>query len=140
MSKQSKTYRKLYWAFKIISLMLLFLPIAIFMVIEFKDASTTEQVTLGVGVVISAVFAAGNAIFKLAPRSSVWILIISLAIAAEKIQNVIYVTGACVIIEEVITSKLEKHFREKYKVNKEIDKRFDVNEDDDDKQRDQAEA
>ena len=134
MSNQSRKYRRLYWAFKIISLMLLFLPLAIFFVIEYNGSTTTEQVTLGVGIVVSAIFAAANAMFKLAPRSSIWILIISLAIAAEKIQNVIYVTGTCVILEEVITSKLESFYKDKYKVNKEIDKRFDVNEEETDDQ------
>lgn len=128
MSNKTREYKRKYRFYQIASILLLFLPVAIFTVIAFIRGSTAQKLSLGMGVTLSLIFMAANVIFKLAPRSGVWILIISLCVAVQKIQNVIYVTGACVILEEVITSRLEKYYRDKYKINREIDARFDVNE------------
>lgn len=128
MSNKSRDLKKKYLTCKVLSLLLIFLPVAIFMIIAFANGTTTQKVGLGLGVTLSIFFAIANAMFKLAPRSTVWILIITLTIAVQKIQSVIYVTGACVILEECITSKLEKYYHDKYKINKEIDERFDIKE------------
>lgn len=128
MSNLTRKYKKRYLTYKILSILLLFLPVGIFIVIAFLKGTTTQKMSLGLGVTLSLIFTAANVIFKLAPRSGVWILIIALCVAVQKIQNVIYVTGTCVIIEEVVTSKLEKHYKEKFRINREIDSRFDINE------------
>ena len=128
MSNKSRDLKKKYLTCKILSLLLIFLPVTIFMIIAFANGTTTQKVGLGLGVTLSIFFAIANAMFKLAPRSTVWILIITLTVAVQKIQSVIYVTGACVILEECITSKLEKYYHDKYKINKEIDERFDIKE------------
>ena len=124
MSDKTKSYKKKYMTYKILSLLLLFLPVGIFIVIAFLRGTVTQKMSLGVGVTLSLIFTIANVIFKLAPRSGIWILIIALAVAVQKIQNVIYVTGVCVIIEECITSRLEKHYKEKFKINREIDDRI----------------
>ena len=128
MSDVTKGYKKKYRLYQILSLLLLFLPVGIFIVIAFFRGTVTQKTTLGVGVTLSAIFMVANAMFKLAPRSGVWILIMALAVAIQKIQNVIYITGACVIIEECVTSKLEQYYKDKFKINKEIDERFDIKE------------
>ena len=129
MSNVTKQYKKKYRTFQILSVLLLFLPVGIFIVLGFIRGTTAQKMTLGIGVTLSVLFTAANVVFKLAPRSGVWILIMALAVSMQKIQNVIYITGVCVIIEECITSKLEKYYRDKYKINREIDDRFDVRED-----------
>lgn len=129
MSNVTKQYKNKYKTFQILSVLLLFLPVGIFVVLGFIQGTTAQKLSLGVGVTLSLLFTAANVIFKLAPRSGVWILIIALTVAMQKIQNVIYITGVCVILEECVTSKLEKRYKEKYKINKEIDDRFDVRED-----------
>jgi len=129
MSNVTKQYKKKYRTFQILSVLLLFLPVGIFIVLGFIRGTTAQKMTLGIGLTLSILFTAANVVFKLAPRSGVWILIMALAISMQKIQNVIYITGVCVIIEECITSKLEKYYRDKYKINREIDDRFDVRED-----------
>ena len=128
MSNLTRTYKRKARFYQIVSLLLLFLPVGIFIVVAFVKGTTTQKMSLGLGVTLSLIFTMANVIFKLAPRSGVWILIIALCVAVQKIQNVIYVTGTCVIIEEVVTSKLEKHYKEKFKINREIDSRFDINE------------
>ena len=128
MSDVTKGYKKKYRLYQILSLLLLFLPVGIFIVIAFFRGTVTQKTTLGVGVTLSAIFMVANAMFKLAPRSGVWILIMALAVAIQKIQNVIYITGACVIIEECVTSKLEQYYKDKFKINKEIDERFEIKE------------
>ena len=127
MSDTTRGYKKKYIIYKIASILLLFLPLGIFIVSAFLRGTTTQKMTLGVGVTLSVIFTAANVIFKIAPRSGIWILIIALAVAIQKVQNVIYITGACVIIEECVTSKLEQYYKEKYKINKEIDDRLEIN-------------
>lgn len=128
MSNKTREYKRKYRFYQIASLLLLFLPVGIFIVIAFAKGTTTQKMSLGLGVMLSLIFTLANVIFKLAPRSGVWILIIALCVAVQKIQNVIYVTGTCVILEEVVTSRLEKYYRDKYKINREIDDRFDIKE------------
>lgn len=128
MSNLTRTYKRKARFYQIASLLLLFVPVGVFIVIAFVNGTTTQKMSLGMGVTLSLIFTMANVIFKLAPRSGVWILIIALCVAVQKIQNVIYVTGTCVILEEVVTSRLEKYYREKYKINREIDARFDVKE------------
>lgn len=128
MSNLTRTYKRKARFYQIASLLLLFVPVAVFVAIAFVKGTTTQKMSLGLGVTLSLIFTMANVIFKLAPRSGVWILIIALCVAVQKIQNVIYVTGTCVILEEVVTSRLEKYYREKYKINREIDDRFDIKE------------
>lgn len=128
MSNKTREYKRKYRFYQIASLLLLFLPVGIFIVIAFVKGTTTQKMSLGLGVTLSLIFTLANVIFKLAPRSGVWILIIALCVAVQKIQNVIYVTGTCVILEEVVTSRLEKYYRDKYKINREIDDRFEIKE------------
>lgn len=128
MSNLTRKYKRKARFYQIASLLLLFVPVGIFIVIAFVNGTTTQKMSLGMGVTLSLIFTMANVIFKLAPRSGVWILIIALCVAVQKIQNVIYVTGTCVILEEVLTSRLEKYYRDKYKINREIDARFDVKE------------
>ena len=126
MSDITREHKKKYMTYKILSILLLFVPVGIFIIIAFIRGTTTQKLSLGLGVTLSVIFTIANLIFKLAPRSGVWILIIALAVAFQKIQNVIYVTGACVIIEECVTSRLEMYYKEKYKINKEMDVRLGV--------------
>ena len=128
MSNLTRTYKRKARFYQILSILLLFGPVAVFVVIAFVKGTTTQKMSLGMGVTLSLIFTMANVIFKLAPRSGVWILIIALCVAVQKIQNVIYVTGTCVILEEVVTSRLEKYYRDKYKINREIDDRFDIKE------------
>ena len=128
MSNKTREYKRKYRFYQIASLLLLFLPVGIFIVIAFVKGTTTQKMSLGLGVTLSLIFTLANVIFKLAPRSGVWILIIALCVAVQKIQNVIYVTGTCVILEEVVTSRLERYYRDKYKINREIDDRFEIKE------------
>ena len=124
MSDKTKSYRKKYIICKILSLCLLFLPLVIFIGISFVRGTVTQKTTLGIGVTLCLIFTIANAMFKWAPRSAIWILIIALTIAINKIQHVIYIVGIGVIIEECITSKLEKYYHDRYVINNQIDDRI----------------
>ena len=124
MSDRSKALKKKYLLFKICSLLLLFVPLVVFVVVAFIRGTTTQKMSLGIGVTLCLIFTIANAMFKWAPRSAIWILMIALTIAMEKIQSVIYVVGICAIIEECVTSRLESYYLQKYKINKEIDARI----------------
>ena len=128
MSKKSRELKRKYLICKILSLLLLFLPVGIFIAIAFISGSTVQKMSLGIGVTLCLIFTLANVAFKWAPRSSLWILLIALTVALQKIAQVIFIVGACAIIEECITSKLEKYYHDKYKINKEIDERFEVDE------------
>ena len=124
MSDLTRSLHKKYLICKIASIILLFLPLLIFLILAFIQGTTTQKISLGVGVTLTAIFTAANVLFKIAPRSSIWILIIALTVVLDKIQIVIYITGACVILEECVTSRLESYYLQKYKINKEIDGRL----------------
>ena len=124
MSDRSKSLKKKHLLFKVCSLLLLFVPLVVFVVVAFIRGTTTQKMSLGIGVTLCLIFTIANAMFKWAPRSAIWILMIALTIAMEKIQSVIYVVGICAIIEECVTSRLESYYLQKYKINVEIDARI----------------
>lgn len=124
MTQKSKGYKKRYMIFQIASISLLIFPLGIFTVLGFIRGTDTQKLSLGVGFVLSLLFTGANLIFKFAPRSAIWILIMALVLSLDKVQSVICVTGTCVMLEECVTSRLEKYYKSKYKINKEIDIRF----------------
>lgn len=125
MSDRTRTLKKASILFTILSLVLTWGPIIIYTVMAYKSAtaSITAKVTLtsllSIGVILSLVCL----INKYTLRSRTYLILIGLWLCLDKILACILVIAITQLVDELITHPLSKYFRNKYIINKEIDKR-----------------
>ena len=68
--------------------------------------------------------AAIAALRKIHLRSTIYILMIGLWVALDKLLPFIITIGICTILDELIFTPLYKRYREDYHTNKQLDKRL----------------
>lgn len=119
----TKKYKTLKICFLALSILCSFGPLIYFVIDGFIGAKTVEKLaltftTLGALIVtITAVF------LKIKLRCPVFIILIGLAVALDKILPCIITVAICTILDEVVFTPLSKKYKELYTINKEIDKR-----------------
>jgi len=109
--------------FHLLSWILAFLPITIWLAIAMAKSTEVTKQALGLTIVVSGLFFLANLILKFHIRSTVWILLIGIYIALRDITTLLIVISICTILDEFLVTPLYKHYRDRYKINKEIDKR-----------------
>lgn len=119
----TKKNRGLYWAFKILSIAVNVLPIAIFTVEGFIQGSTAGKTTLGLCLVMTLICLLINFVFKYHIRSTIWIMAIGIYACLEKISPMLITIAICTMCDEFIFQPLCKHFYAKWKTNKTMDER-----------------
>lgn len=126
--KQSETTKKnkaLYWVFNILSFIVMFVPIAVYIVKGYIEADlTTEKVGLTCTIMVSIILVAINFIFKYHIRSTLWILLLGVYFCIDNILAMIILIAVGTILDEFLLTPLKKSFKNKYTINKEIDKRL----------------
>lgn len=109
--------------FHLLSWILAFLPITIWLGIAMAKSTEVTKQALGLTIVVSGLFFLANLILKYHIRSTVWILLIGIYIALKDITTLLIIIAVCTILDEFLVTPLYKHYRDRYKINKEIDKR-----------------
>lgn len=121
----TKKYRKLFWFFTLLSLLLNIAPLAYYGITAFIAADLViEKVTLSAtvfAVVIMSIIAWSN---KIVLRSRIWILMIGLYFCLDSIITPLAIIAVCQVVDELVVSPLKKLFGRKLLINKEIDKRM----------------
>lgn len=107
----------------IISIALTFIPITVWFIIAMAKSNDVTKVALGLSFTIAILLVFVNILLKYSVRSTVWILLIGIYIALKDITTLLILIAVCTIIDEFIVHPLYKHFKQRYKINKEIDKR-----------------
>lgn len=130
MTKQSKTsnitkhYGKWYIIFGALSIISFFFPMIYFTGEALYTAQLVHQkiaiCSTVMAVIIMSIVAAVN---KLVLRSRVWIIVIGLWLCLENFLTPIIVIAVTQILDELIFSPLCKYFKERYVINRQIDKR-----------------
>lgn len=124
-SKITKKNKTLYWIFNILSFVVMFCPVAVYVVKGYIEADlTTEKVGLTCTIMISIILVAVNFIFKYHIRSTLWILLLGVYFCIDNILAMIILIAVGTILDEFILTPLKKSFKNKYTINKEIDKRL----------------
>lgn len=127
MTKQSeitKRDRLLSWLFWLLSFLLNFGPLIAFSIYAFTQGEPRQKLVLGGTITVALVLTVLNALFKYHLRSVMWILVIGIYFCIQKIGPMLATVAICTMVDEFIVHPLYKSFRGKYKVNREIDKRF----------------
>lgn len=119
----TKEYRREKWLLLILSILCNLLPIAIYTIKAFIVAGIGQKVTLGICLTLAILFVIINFITKHRIRSTLWILLIGIYVCLDHIQSLLIIMAITTIIDEFILEPAYKKAKNKYIINKEIDKR-----------------
>lgn len=119
----TEKYRKLYITSRVLSILMVVMPVLIYTVIGFVNGGTRSKLVLGMCLTLALIFVIINVIAKHRIRSTIWILLIGIYVACDNIIPLLSIMAASTIIDEFILEPLYKKYKEKYTINKEIDAR-----------------
>lgn len=124
---KTEQYKKAYLALFITSLALNFLPLFIYIIMGYVNVEIEEskKVVLSFTLIAAIVLSVYNLLAKKHLRSVVWILLLGVYYAVQKIELLLLLMAICTIIDEFVVEPLVKKYKFKYKANKEIDDRMD---------------
>lgn len=123
-SKTTKKYQAGYIILSILAFLAFFGPAAFFVISAFITSGiVAEKVAITTAVLIVLIMTAFAIINKMAMRSRLWILAIALCMVLPDITPVIIAIGVGQIAYEILIEPIRKYLKERYVINKEIDKR-----------------
>lgn len=121
MTKRCKFAKNLLW---FLSLMCNIGPAAVYACAGFSIADDKQRVVLSLLAITAVLLCGINVIFKHHIRSPLWIFVLGIYACLDNIQGLLVTIAICTIIDESIISPLYKRYKEKYIINKELDKRL----------------
>lgn len=122
-SNVTKSYRKKYWTCTILSWVITFVPLLVFVIWGFIEGTPHRKLALGGLMVIAAILVVLNVLMKLSLRCIPWILLIGIYICLKEITVLLIVMALTTVLDELVLEPLAKSFKTKLTINKEIDKR-----------------
>lgn len=120
MTQKCKRLSRLFFC---ISWLLTVCPVLVYLVRAFVIGLPHQKLTLGCMVVVAGILTAISALNKVVFRSTKWILILGIYAAISEILPLLIMIAVFTIIDEFIVEPLHKHYKLKYKINKEMDDR-----------------
>ena len=121
----TKKLKRKYIIATILSFLLNVCPLLVFTIIAFiSGTAIIHKVTLSMTLLIVLIFTAVTFINKTVFRSKLWILLIGLWLCLDNILTPLIVFAACQVIDELIVTPLKNYYKNRYKINKEIDTRL----------------
>lgn len=120
----TKKYKNNYILCRTLSILMTLIPLVIYTIKGFCEGTPASKVTLGVCFTTALILTIINVVFKYHMRSTIWILIIGLYVAVDNIIPLLIILAITTILDEFILTPLSRHYKTKYTINKEIDKRI----------------
>ena len=126
MSTMTKKYKRLSILTFLLSALCSLCPILIYVLKAFidKDVQPVNKYTLGIMCSVALVVTLINIVAKLHLRCIPWILLLGIYLCLRDITSLLIIMAITTIIDEMILMPLHKSFKNKYTINKEIDKRL----------------
>ena len=126
MSTMTNKYKKLSILTFLLSAMCSLCPILIYVIKAFvdKDVQEVNKYTLGIMCSVALIVTIFNIVAKLHLRCIPWILLLGIYVCLEEITSLLVIMAITTIIDELVLTPLHKSFKNKYTINKEIDKRL----------------
>ena len=126
MSTMTSKYKKLSILTFLLSTICSLCPILIYVIKAFVDSDVKEvnKYTLGIMCSVALVVTLINIVAKLHLRCIPWILLLGIYLCLRDITTLLIIMAITTIIDELILMPLHKSFKNKYTINKEIDKRL----------------
>ena len=126
MSTMTNKYKKLSILTFLLSAICSLCPILIYVIKAFidKDVQEVNKYTLGIMCSVALIVTIINIVAKLHLRCIPWILLLGIYLCLKDITALLVIMAITTIVDELILMPLHKSFRNKYTINKEIDKRL----------------
>ena len=127
MTDTTKKYRTIYWILFGISILLNFLPLLVYVIKGYVsfEVSEARKVTLTMTMMVALILSVYNILAKKHMRSVIWIILLGVYFAVQKIELLLLLMAICTIVDEFIVEPLMKIYKTKWKTNYEIDARLD---------------
>lgn len=120
----TRKYNLIYRCSAVVSALLNVFPLAWYVCLAFASSSLVrEKIALSATVLAVLIMTMISIINKTAMRSRVWVLVLGLYFCLDNFIEPILVVSITQVIDELFISPLSKWAREKYVINREIDKR-----------------
>ena len=125
MNQSTIKYKRLYLLFKLISVLIIVAPIGYYVLntLIFAEITTVDRFIVSATTISCIILAILNLVLQVFKHSKFWLIMIGLALVLPDITTFIIVFGCANIVNEIVIEPLEKHYKSKYTINKEIDKR-----------------
>lgn len=124
-STRTKKLRLIAFLLTLLSILLTIGPLCVYSVKAFTNsqASSTDKCVLLSMLSIGTILSLVCIINKYTPRCRIWLVIIGLYLCLDSILGCILVIAITQVIDELIVAPIARRYREKLRINKEIDKR-----------------
>jgi hypothetical protein len=122
-SNVTKSYRKKYWTCTILSWVLTFVPLIVFVIWGFVEGTPHRKLALGGLMVVAAILVVLNVLMKLSLRCIPWVVLIGIYICLKEITVLLVIMALTTVVDELVLEPLAKMYKNKVTINKEIDKR-----------------
>lgn len=122
-SPTTKHFSHLSKFYGILSILLTAGPVITYVIMGFCQAEVKQKLTLGITTVIAVLLLVVNIIFKYHIRSVLWILVLGIYFCLKDILPLLLCVAIGTILDEFVVTPLHKSYKEKSKINKEIDRR-----------------
>lgn len=99
-------------------------PLITFIIMGLIQGKEQEKITLTITLVGAIALAALGALRKVQFRSTIFIVMIGLWVALDRLMPFMLTLAICTILDETIFHPLYVRWREDYRTNKQIDKRL----------------
>lgn len=125
-TKTTKRYKNLtiltFW----LSVLLTICPILIYVARAFlsSEVQSVNKYTLGIMCSVALIVTIINIVAKLRLRCIPWILLLGIYICLKEITSLLVIMAITTIIDEMIVTPLHKSLKNRYIINKEMDKRL----------------
>lgn len=117
-------YRRLYWLFAIVSLLLNIAPLATYTIIGLVSADlVVEKVALTMTVFVVVILSLVALINKTTMRSRIWVILLGLYACLDYMLTPLLIIAITQILDEWFVNPAAKSFKNKLIINKQIDKR-----------------
>ena len=120
----TKKYSSLYKLYLALSIIVTIVPVIVYIALGLANGEIHQKVVLGVTLVIAMLLTGINVVFKFHIRSVIWILVLGIYICLDNILPLLLIIAIGTILDEFVLTPLYKSYRNKAKINLEIDKRL----------------
>lgn len=112
------------WVFTIFSVLLNIGPLAAYGIVAVCNSTLTHQkVALALSVFVVVIMTVISIANKTVMKSRLWVILLGLYCCLDYIMTPLIIIAVCQVSDELVVSPLAKHYRTRYKINREIDLR-----------------
>lgn len=124
MSETTKKNYTKYLVYRSLSIAVTVGPLLYYGILGFSVAEPAKRVILSMTAVSAILLTFISVVFKFHIRSTIFLLMLGIHMCIDNITGLIIVMASATMLDEILLTPMARHYREKYKINKEIDERL----------------